>query len=124
MTALKQIQQLQDASSGVIDVSEIIIEAKVFFPTRKLLILDVKVLKPYNDLKKFYNDFRSTSQSLYEDRIVFKEQKKDESKRQLPTFEKVNEKNKEELKKKTPKLETSVSTDKKVEKVIPNIVTE
>lgn len=46
------------------DVSEVIIEAKVFLPTRKVMYVDVKLRRPYHDLNRFYQDFRKVNQTL------------------------------------------------------------
>lgn len=96
---------------GSLDISEIIIEAKVFLSTKKLLQLDIKLRKPYADLNRFYQDYRRVTQNLQDERIIYADEKKDELKKLPPFSTQTSEKDRYlDLKK---KLRTETNTSMK-----------
>ena len=106
------------------DVSELVLEAKVFLSTRKVLFTDVKVRRPYSDLNRFYQDFRKVSQNLLDDRIVYKEEKKTDLKRPLPPLTTKESEKGGDIKKKLKREESDVP-EKKGEKLhVQHTVTE
>lgn len=70
------VADLDDISEhvGSIDISELLLEAKIFWKSKKVLNIPLRLRKPYADLNKFYQEFNRVSQLLQEEKIEFKDQ--------------------------------------------------
>ena len=81
------VTEIEDVDNfiGSLDITEIVCEAKAFLGSKKILVLDIKLRKPYNDLNKFYQDYRRVTENMKEEKISYREADKSELKK-LPSF--------------------------------------